>query len=325
MRVFVTGAASPLGRALITLLIERGDAVVGQIRRRSGIGAVKKLGAETLLADLTDARRLATAMEGCERVFHLAHYFDFWAPTLTTFHNVNVYGCENVMNAAVSVGVQRVVLCSSSLTIGERPGEVGHESTPHRGYTRTAFERTQLAAETLALRFRVQGIEVVIANPALILAPNDPGWTGRLLASQVTGQRRYASTSPMGWVAVQDVAEGLVRAAERGRNGARYILCGDTMSQHELLTRVAKLAGKAAPKPLSPRMMVARAYVSSKVAETLKRRPKISMDEGRFTSAGFRVDGLGATMELDLMYTPMSRYLPGVVASYRTAMRHFAG
>jgi hypothetical protein len=41
------------------------------------------------------------------------------------------------------------------------------------------------------------------------------------------------------------------------------------------------------------------------------------VDEARFTTSGFRVDGGHASVALGLEYTPMARYLPPVVASYR--------
>src|SRR5919202_7024150 len=123
MRVFVTGAASPLGQELIRVLVQRGDEVVGQVRRARGITILRDLGAEPLLEDLTRPRTLASAMSGCELVFHVAQFFDFWAPQPDTFHTVNVYGTEVTMNAALAAGVRRVVVCSTALTIQSQAGE----------------------------------------------------------------------------------------------------------------------------------------------------------------------------------------------------------
>jgi nucleoside-diphosphate-sugar epimerase len=171
------------------MLQQRGDIVVGQVRRISGICALRQLGAEPVVADLTRASALVDAMAGCDVVFHVAQFFDFWAPQQTIFHTINVFGAENAMAAALRAKVPRVVFCSSSLTIGEQPGYMGTEKTQHRGYTLTAFERSKLAAEQAALHYRAKGIEVVIVNPALVVAPSDPGWTGRLIADGVAGRR----------------------------------------------------------------------------------------------------------------------------------------
>ena len=180
MRIFVTGAAGPLGRALTAALRRRGDAVVGQVRRRSGVDVLRNLGAEPVMSDLTRARLLAEAMSDCDMAIHVAQFFDFWAPHSSSFHSVNVYGAENVMNAALEARIRRVVFVSSSLTIGEQPGYWGTEHTVHRGYTITAYERSKVTAERAVLRYRSKGIEVVVVNPALVISPGDPGWIGRL-------------------------------------------------------------------------------------------------------------------------------------------------
>src|SRR5437867_8716807 len=46
---------------------------------------------------------------------------------------------------------------------------------------------------------------------------------------------------------VRDVAEGMVRAAERGRPGERYILGNWNTTQKELNTLIARVAGVMAP------------------------------------------------------------------------------
>lgn len=321
MRVFLTGAASPLGRALTEVLRQRGDAVVGQVRRRTGIGVLRKLGAEPVLSDLTRARPLTDAMSGCDLVIHLAQFFDFWEPQPSTFHTVNVLGAEHTLGAALQARVPRVVYVSSSLTIGEQPGYWGTERTVHRGYTLTAFERSKLTAERAVLRYRAKGMEVVVVNPGLVVAPGDPGWLGRLISDFITGRRRAASDAPMGWISAQDAALGITLAGDRGHSGARYILSGDTFTPREFLGRVTKIAGQPAPAALPKRLTMGAAALSSAAAAIFGGRPRLPMDEARFTSTGFRVDGTHACLALGLEYTPVGRYLPAIVASYRGAAR----
>jgi dihydroflavonol-4-reductase len=324
MRAFITGAASPLGRALVTALVRRGHRVVGQVRRRSGLALLKNLGAEPVLASLADSDKLMKGMRGCDAVYHVATFFDLWARSDATFEAVNVEGAKNVIAAAIVAKVPRLVFASSAATIGEAPGDVGHEWTSHRGHTLTAFERSKLTAERAALKLREKGIEIVIVNPALVVAPGDTGWTGRLIAGAVSGRRWFASEAPMGWVWVGDAAAGLVLAHEKGKNGERYILCGDTMSPRDFLGRIARIAGVLPPFALPRSLAFGGAALSTALATPFGRRPRISMDEARFATRGFRVDGSFATTELGLTYTPIGKYLPQVVQSYRKALTRFA-
>jgi dihydroflavonol-4-reductase len=318
MRIFVTGAAGPLGRALTAALRRRGDTVVGQVRRRSGVELLRNLGAEPVMSDLTRARLLAEAMDNCDMAIHVAQYFDLWAPQPSSFHSVNVYGAENVMNAALEARIRRVVFVSSSVTIGEQPGYWGTEHTVHRGYTITAYERSKVTAEKAVLRYRSKGIEVVVVNPALVISPGDPGWIGRLLTDFISGRRRRAPDAPLGWVSVDDAAAGIALAANEGQSGARYILSGETLSTRELMTRVTRLVNRPQPGAFPRPFALGAAAISEAAAGIFGTRPRLSVDEARFTTSGFRVDGGHASSVLGLEYTPMARYLPPVVASYRS-------
>jgi nucleoside-diphosphate-sugar epimerase len=324
MRVFLTGAAGPLGRALTEVFRERGDAVVGQVRRRSGIGVLRKLGAEAVMSDLTRARLLADAMQGCDLVVHVAQFFDFWAPQASTFHAVNVYGAENALAAALEARVPRVVYVSSSLTIGEAPGYWGTERTVHRGYTLTAYERSKLTAEHAVLRYRAKGVEVVVVNPGLVISGGDSGWLGRMVADFATGKRRRTGDAPMGWIWARDAAAGIALAAEKGHSGSRYILSGETLTTREFMTRVTKVAGQPAPKTLPNWFTTTSATFSTGTASLFGGRPRLPLDEARFATSGFRVDGSHACAALGLEYTPMARYLPAIVSSYRGSARVLA-
>jgi dihydroflavonol-4-reductase len=322
LRVFVTGAASPLGRTLIDRLTLRGDDIIGQVRRRGGVTALERIRVQPLRADLADPRKLVEGMSGCDVVFHLARFFDFWSPD-NAYERVNCTGTRHVMAAAIAAGVRRVVLCSSAITIGEEPGSQGHEFTRHRGRTFTALERSFLSAEQLALSCRSKGIEVVVVNPGLMIAPNDMGWTGRLLARHLSGESWFASDVPVGWVSVHDVAKGMMLAAERGEDGGRYILSGASMSPRELLTIASRLAKRTPPMPLPSIVAHSGAAISTILAAGSRTRPRLSRDEARFGAIGFNVDGSHARESLELEYTPVARYLPGVVESYRMALERF--
>lgn len=320
MRILVTGAAGPLGRHVVTRLLKDGHAVVGMVRRLGGVRLMESLGAEAALGDPRTAAELAKAAEYCEVIIHLAGYFDFWEPAAGTFESVNVGTTRNVLAAALHRGARRAVVCSSALTIGEPEGSVGDEFSKHRGHTRTAFERSKLEAERLALKARQRGLEVVVVNPGLIVSPRDPGWLGRLFVRTVRGERPLVTAAPMGWVWVEDAAAGVVRAAIDGADGARYIFSAETLPMRSVMQRVAASTGVAAPRLLSPGLAFAEATLATAIAKPLGRRPRLAIDEARFLRSGFTVDGSFASHELGIEYTPTSHYLPLVARDYVRVM-----
>jgi nucleoside-diphosphate-sugar epimerase len=256
-------------------------------------------------------------------VFHLASFFDFWARKPEDFDSVNVGGTKSLMSAAIAAKVRRVVHCGSAITIGAPDGTVGDEFTAHRGHTDTEFERSQLAGEKLAIRMSKHGVEVVIVNTGLIVAPADPGWTGRLIAQCVQGKQAISSHAPLSWVWVEDAVEGLMRAAIQGKSGDRFILSGDIMSSHDFLSKVAARAHKKTPRALPRQLAMSEAALATALAAPFGQRPRLAMDEARFLTSGFRVDGTHASSELGLDYTPASRYINAVVTTYQSAFSRF--
>ena len=60
---------------------------------------------------------------------------------------VNVQGSQNVVEAAAAAGVRRVVYTSSAAVLGEASGTVGTETSPHRGWFLSSYERSKFEAE----------------------------------------------------------------------------------------------------------------------------------------------------------------------------------
>ena len=201
MRILVTGAASPLGRVVVQQLAARGHRVVGLARRLSGIKVLQKLGADPFRGDVRRPDHVARAVAGCDTVVHLAGFFDFWEPTPGTYDSVNVDGVRQALAAARAAAVKRFVLVSSAITVTEAAGRYGNAGGRERAVRSTALERSKLAAEQLAMRARRNGLEVVLVNPGLVVAPGDPGWLGRLIGATVSGQRPLAAHAPLAAVA----------------------------------------------------------------------------------------------------------------------------
>lgn len=317
MRILVTGAASPLGRVVVQQLAARGHRVVGLARRLSGIKALEKLGAEPFRGDVRRSDHVGRAIAGCDTVVHLAGFFDFWEPTPGTYDSVNVDGVRQTLAAARTAGATRFVLVSSAITVPEAAGTSGSVGTRDRGARSTALERSKLAAEQLALRARRNGLEVVLVNPGLVVAPADPGWLGRLIGATVRGRRPLAAHAPLGWVWVEDAAQGIARAVDAGDDGERYVLCGDTFSSHKLLSHIAATANVKPPRALPAGLAMAEAALRTAMARPLGRRPGVAMDEARFLTTGFEVSGTAARDELEFEYTPASRWVPAVARAYR--------
>ena len=205
--------------------------------------------------DLRDAGGIRRAIEGCEVVFHVAALYSFDA-TEAELEAVNVMGTANVIDACLAAGVRRLVHTSSATTCGPVPGRVAtEEDEPPAWELVVPYKRTKLESERLVLAAAADGLDAVVVNPTTPVGEGDtaPTPTGKMVRGVARGRyRAYVGTAGVNLVDVRDVARGHLLALERGRRGERYLLGGEDLTLKEAFARIARAAGRPAPRVRVP-------------------------------------------------------------------------
>jgi dihydroflavonol-4-reductase len=305
-RVYVSGGSGFIGGALVERLVARGDEVVALARSEPAAAAVAARGARVARGDVCDEAAVARAMEGCALCFHVAGVNDHCVDDVGPMRRVNVDGAVAAVRAAARAGVPRLVHTSSAATIGEPPGTVGTESTQHRGWYLSSYERTKTEGERAALAAaRDVGQDVVWVNPSSVQGPGRAGGTGRFLIAFLDGRLRFFVDTNVSLVDVADCVEGHLLVAARGVDGQRYLLNGMSLSIAEALALAAEVAGvNRRPRLVPRRPAVAVAGLVERGARLLGRRPPVCREMVRTLLHGHRYDGSRAERELGLRYTP---------------------
>lgn len=124
-RILVTGATGTMGRALVADLIKRNPNVIRifsrdeakQFELQHEFPDHSRL--RFLIGDVREKDRVRRAMEGIDYVFHCAALKHVPSSEYNPFEAVktNVIGTQNVIEAALEMGVQRVVCTSSDKAI----------------------------------------------------------------------------------------------------------------------------------------------------------------------------------------------------------------
>jgi dihydroflavonol-4-reductase len=303
--VFVTGGSGVVGGALVERLIARGDEVVGLARSAQSAAVLERRGARPVRGDLFDADALVSAMEGCAIVFHVAGVNELCTSDSAAMYRVNVDGAAAAVRATAEAGIARLVHTSSAATIGEAPGTVGREDTPHRGWFLSEYERSKTDGEAAALKEGSEtGVEVVCVNPSSVQGPGRAGGTGRILLAFLDGRLKLFIKTNVSLLDIDDCAEGHLLAAERGVPGQRYLLNGMTLSITEALALAADVAGVQRSPLLLPRPIASAAAVAVEAGFRLLRRdPPVCREMVRTLLHGHRYDGSRAERELGLRYT----------------------
>src|SRR6266496_4316282 len=123
----VTGASGFLGWHVARVLVERGHRVRALVRAGSRVDG---LDVEAVTGDLRDAGSLERAVAGCGLLFHVAADYRLWAKDPSELYRSNVDGTRNLLQAAKSAGVERVVYTSTVGCIGVPHGGIGNEEEP---------------------------------------------------------------------------------------------------------------------------------------------------------------------------------------------------
>ena len=124
------------------------------------------------------------------------------------------------------------------------------------------YKRSKYLAEQWVLG---AGLPVVIVNPSTPVGAGDikPTPTGRMVRDAALGRMPAYVDTGLNIVHVDDVAAGHLLAYQRGRIGERYILGGEDMTLRQILTRIAAVSGRAAPRLRLPHALVLpMAYVA---------------------------------------------------------------
>jgi dihydroflavonol-4-reductase len=305
--VLVTGGTGFLGGAIVERLLADGREVKALARSDDSAGALRALGAEPVRGDILDPEALTAAMRGSEVVYHAAGINALCFRDTAPLFEVNVRGSRNVVNAAAAAGVRRVVYTSSAAALGEARGTVGLETSPHRGWFLSSYERSKYEAEQAVLSAaRESGIEVVCVNPASVQGPGRATGSTRLLLDYLNGKLKAIVESTISLVDIADCTAGHLLAEVRGKPGERYVLSGATLTVREGIELLGRLTGINEPvRALPPAVATAAGVAVETVARLRGKTPRVCRDLIRTALHGHAYDGSKAARELGLSYTPV--------------------
>ncbi len=250
-RIVVTGGSGKAGRAVVRDLVEHGYEILNV-----DLVPPAERACPFLRVDLTKAGETFEAFAGFEAVVHLAA---IPAPGLFTEEvtfRTNALSEFNVLHAATSLQMQRVVWASSETTIGlpfdrEAPAYAPIDED-HPLYPESSYALSKVIGEEMARQFhRRFATPIVGLRFSNIMEPRDyaafPGFQK---------DPRLRKWNLWGYIDARDVAQGVRLALEKPADGVTHIMlaAADTVMERpsrELMAEVyprvpirGKLAGR---------------------------------------------------------------------------------
>ncbi len=208
---------------------------------------------------MSDPDVLAAGMAGCDVVFHSAAVVTDWGdPKL--FDAVNITGTANMLVAARQAGASRFVHVSTEAVLAGGGPIVDVDET--RGYPRKPrglYPRTKGAAERLVRDANGDALTTVIMRPRLIWGAGDTTLLPEFIDAVKTGKFRWVGGGdyPTSTCHVDNVVEGLLLGAAKGRGGEIYFLTdGAPQNFREFITAMLDTQGVDPGDKKAPRWLV---------------------------------------------------------------------
>src|SRR4029077_4463771 len=191
MTTLVTGAAGFLGSHVTRQLVASGETVRVLLRASSSNRAIADLPLEYVTGDLRDTASLQRAVDGAQRIFHVAADYRLWARKNREIYDSNVGGTKNILDAARRAGVEKFIYTSTVATIAVDRPELPTEATDARLEEMVGhYKRSKWQAEEEVRSAARAGFPPVIAMPTTPVGPWDwkPTPTGKIILDFLNGK-----------------------------------------------------------------------------------------------------------------------------------------
>jgi len=282
MKVFVTGANGFVGSVLCRKLLNRGDRVLGLVRKTSDLSFLAGIHIQKIIGSLENSATYSAFLKDVEVVYHIAGAVSDWG-SLDYFRRVNLEGTRKLIEASAANKVKRFVYVSS-IVVHSHIGACDLDEESPQLETSFPYVQTKREAEKLVMSYhKADKIEVTIVRPGDIYGPGDrvsllkmapmleKGMMGYIGGGKTIGALTY----------VKNLAVGLVLAGtKKEAAGEAFVITdGSKISWKEYFKALTEELNVPAPRfSLHPSI----AYVIASVLEFIyrifhiKKRPPLT-------------------------------------------------
>lgn len=184
--ILVTGANGFIGSHVVERLLRDGRKVRGLVRASSDLTFLKGVDVELVRGDITDRASLDEPMRGVDIAVHVAAFVSDWDPR-DQCRSVNVHGTRNVIDAARTAGVRRLVHISTAALHGFPGARNQDESTP-MPETPFAYCESKKQAEREVF---ASGLDATAIRPGNVFGPRDHTFIDKYAQALEQGKAGY--------------------------------------------------------------------------------------------------------------------------------------
>jgi dihydroflavonol-4-reductase len=253
-KILVTGGSGLLGSSLIKALLSQ-RCMVKAIWHKTALPAFDSGLFEQVQCDILDVISLEEVMQDITHIFHCAGLVSFSRKDAQQLYKINVEGTANVVNAALSAGVKKIVHVSSVAALGRmRQGEAIHEKMNWTSQTSNSkYGESKYLGEMEVWRGIAEGMDAVMVNPSIIIGPGNWNEGSTAIFKSVYNEFPWYTNGTTGFVGVNDLVKAMIALMEANVNAERFIISAHNESYRNLFNLIADAFNKKRPaKEVTP-------------------------------------------------------------------------
>ena len=329
--ILVTGGTGLLGSHLLLDLVKSGKQVRAIKRVTSKTAMVRKIFSyyvpnpdelagkiEWVDADLMDFGAMEDAVQGVTEIYHAGAVVSFYPKDHKAMLKVNIEDTANLVNMAIDHKVSKFGYVSSVATLGraENNGVSTEETYWVPSRKNSVYGISKYGAEREIWRGMEEGLNAVIINPSVILAPGfwqDNSGLFRLVYEGL----KYYKRGVNGYVDARDISKAMIGLMDGNHFGGRYICSAANLSYQDFFALIAKHLSKPAPAINVPNAMTSIAWRVEAVRAFLTgSKPEVTREMAITTTQAYAYSSEKLCKTLNFDFRPVEESIQEICGFY---------
>jgi len=253
--ILVTGGTGLVGSHLLYELLIKNEHVIAIFRQEKKLEIVKRVFSyytedfeslynkiEWIKADLLNIPLLTQAFNNVTHVYHCAAFVSFEPDKYHLLRQTNIEGTANIVNLCIAHNIEKLCYVSSIATIGVALGEneITEDTHWNPEADNSVYAITKYGAEMEVWRGTQEGLDAVIVNPGVIIGAGIWNYGSGGLFKRVHKGLSYFTNGSVGYIAVEDVVNTMIKLMKSSIINERFILVSENWTYKQFLQTIAK-------------------------------------------------------------------------------------
>lgn len=296
--ILITGATGLLGRHLLTSLLASDQPIRALYRKTSSKTIIEAFPeVEWMECDILDVIGLEEVFKGVSQLYHCAAMVSYDPKRSEEMLHTNITGTENIVNAAIEHGVDKMIYVSSIASLG-KPLKVEVISETNASFVAeeaTPYAISKFESEKEVWRGIAEGLNAVIVNPSVILGEADYETGTSAFFSRANKEARFYTHGETGFVDVVDVVKAMRLLMDSTISAERFILNGENLGYRQIMDWISEALNKRKATHYAPpylaqiiwRVEAIRALFTNKPPLITKHTARSAHQKSKYSSDKF--------------------------------------